>query len=357
MSVFVTGGTGFIGGALVEALVDEGREVKALVRETSDVSKLRDLGVTMVEGDVTNPSSLRGIMEDCSTLYHLANIYSFWLPDTSLFYRVNVEGTRNVMEEARRSDLEKIIYTSTMAAVGQEEGEMATEETVHCGFYPSDYCKSKKEAEDLVFDLHDEHGLPVTVVAPAAVLGPGDTKSSGQFIIDFLNEDLPGKFYEDSAMGYVGVGDVVKGHMLAEEKGEDGEKYLLCSENKTYGEIFEMLSEISGVPAPKKGIPSFLVKFLSYLMEIKAFFTKNPPSLPIGLVKFMEHGSKVDNSKSKEELGMEYTPIREVLEEAVNWYWKTATLPDLKPKTGQQVIKLIKNALNYPDLGVNLLFR
>lgn len=320
MPAFVTGGTGFVGSHLVEALVRSGEQTRVLARKTSETSFLKNMGVEVVEGDITDPSSFKGRMKDCDTVYHVANIYELWLPSKSLFYKVNVEGTKNVLKEALDAGAKKVVYTGTSAAIGESKGETATEETQHTGFYPSDYNKSKHIGEIEAMKMHRELGLPLVAVNPSVILGPRDWKDSGKMIVDFLNGRLPGAFFLDCSYSYVDVRDVAMGHILAGKKGRTGQRYILSSENHTGREINRMLSEISGLPAPKREFSVSMAYFLAYMMEGAAAFTRKPPRLPLGTVRNMDHGLIVDNSKARKELGMEFIPIRKTLEYAIQWY-------------------------------------
>lgn len=324
MPVFVTGGTGFVGGHLVEALVKGGERVRVLARKTSNTSLLEELGVEIFEGDVTDPLSFKGRMKDCDTVYHIASIIQRWLPDKSRYYKVNVEGTKNVLKEALDAGVGKAVYTSTCGTIGEKKGETATEETRHCGVYSHDYIRSKHMAEMEAMKMHQELGLPLIVVNPGAILGPRDLKmtatSPNKMILDFLNGRLPGVPLPDSHFSFVDVRDVAKGHMLAAKKGRLGQRYILSSESPTFREAFKVLSEISGLPAPKKEISPSMMYILAYMMEGVAFFTRKPPRLPLGFVRYLDHGHMVDNSKAKKELGMEFTPLRKTVADTIQWY-------------------------------------
>jgi dihydroflavonol-4-reductase len=327
LQAFVTGGTGFIGSHLVERLVRDNQHVRVLARKTSDTEKLSGLGVEVVKGDVIDPASLKGKMKDCDTLYHVANVYDWWLPNKSTFYKVNVDGTRNVLNEAMGSGVEKIVYTSSVAAIGEKKGEIASEDTSHSKYFPSDYNRSKYLGLEEAMKMRAENGLPVVAVMPSAVIGPGDFKATGRTILDFLNKKLPGVFYTGTIFGYVDVNDVVRGHVLAAEKGRVGEKYVLSSENLALGDLFEILSDISGVPVPKRNIAPLMAKTFSYFMEFNSLFTRKPPRFPLGLVRSMEHGLAVDNSKARKELGMEFTPMKETLARTIEWYRENGYAP------------------------------
>jgi len=320
MYAFVTGSTGFVGGQLVSSLIEEGDNVRAVARRTSDTSRLKQLGVEIVEGDVTDPFSFAGRMKGCDVVYHVANIYELWLPKKTLFYDVNVKGTRNVLKAASDAGVTRVIYTSTSAAIGERRGETATEETQHTGFFPSDYNRSKHYGEMEAMKMCKEQGLPLVVVNPADVLGPGDLKSSGQIIIEFLNRKLSGRVCEESYMSFVDVRDVAKGHILAAKIGRVGERYILSAETMKWKDVCDMLSEISGVSAPKRKISDSTFMLMASMMELVSFFTRKPPRASLGAARAMIRGLKLDASKSKRELGIEYRPIKDTLHDAIVWY-------------------------------------
>jgi len=320
MPVFVTGGTGFIGSHLVEALVRNNEQVYALARKTSNrTDRLKELGATLIDGDVTDAPSLKGAMKDCQTVYHLANRYEMWMPDKSLFYKVNVDGTRNVLNEAMNAGVEKVVYTSAAEALGEKKGETATEETCHSGVHLSEHCRTKYLGLMEASKLRDR-GLPLVVVMPCAVIGPGDLKATGKIILGLLNQKLPGVFFGDSSIAFIHVKDVVEGHMLAAKKGKVGEKYILASEILKVRDFFETVCNIGNVPMPKREISPAMCTMLAYMMEFGSFFTKKPPEMPLPMVRVMTHGMMFDNSKAKRELGMKFTPIKDTLPETIAWY-------------------------------------
>ncbi|MDW5561834.1 MAG: NAD-dependent epimerase/dehydratase family protein [Methanomassiliicoccus sp.] len=319
MTVLITGATGFVGSHLTEELLKKGDSIDALVRRPERAEALSKLGIGIIKGDVTEPASFRGKLGKYDTIYHLANVYDFWLPDNSVLDKVNVQGTRSLLEEAKAAGVGKIIYTSSTVAIGIKSGAVGDEETEHCGYYPAEYNRSKYLGLCEVGKMVAE-GAPVITVLPSAIIGPGDTKSTGQFIINYLNGKLPGMIFPDCVMAYAYVKDVARGHVLAAEKGEIGQRYILANGNYQLRDFFNMISEVSGVPPLKKTVSPTMVDMLSSMQMIKASWTKRPPQIPKDLVRVMRDGMMVDNSKGIRELGMAYTPIKEALRETVEWY-------------------------------------
>ena len=186
MPVLVTGGTGFIGGAIVRELLRRGQAVRVLARRTSNTEELQQFKLDIAYGDILDRSSIEKALEGCDTLYHTAAIYEFWVPDEQTLMRTEIEGTRNAMEAAIRRDLKKVVYTSTAFTVGERKGTIGNETTSHRGYFLSRYERAKYEAERTV-KASMARGLPVVTLKPAAVIGRGDLKPSGLATVGVLN--------------------------------------------------------------------------------------------------------------------------------------------------------------------------
>jgi dihydroflavonol-4-reductase len=319
LTILVTGATGFVGGHLIEELVRQNEDVEALVRKPENAINLSKMGVGLVEGDITDPSSFKGKLGKYDIIYHLANVYDWWVPDDSIFYKVNVKGTRDLLLEAKEAGVGRIVYTSTVEAIGAKKGEVGTEETVHCGYFPSEYSRSKYLGLCEAMKMTSQ-GVPIVIVMPGAVIGPGDTKATGQFMMAFLNHQLPGILFPDCVLGYGFVKDVSRGHILAAEKGKVGEKYILANGNYSIKEFYDIVADVAGIPRMEKSISPALTSLLSNMQTFKASVTKKPPQIPKQLVRVMKNGILVDNTKSIRELGIQYTPIKQAIKEAVEWY-------------------------------------
>lgn len=321
MTTLITGATGFIGGHLVEDLIKRGEVVRALVRKTSDTSKLKALGVELAYGDITDKDSVSAALQDCQRLYQVAAVYEWWLPDRRWYYQVNVDGTKNVLAAALDAGVSKVVYTSTMETIGEAKGERKTETTPHRGYHLSDYARSKYLAEQEAIKFC-QMGLPLVCVNPSAVYGPGDFKDQalGAAIIDFLNGKLPGQF--GSYINFVYIDDVVRGHILAMEKGKIGERYILASDEDTLIKDFiNLTTEISGVTKIPRELPAWLVRVMAFFLEtISVLTTRKPPMLARDIVRAQLYGMRADNTKARTELGMTFTPLREGLARTIHWY-------------------------------------
>ncbi len=320
MKVFVTGGTGFIGGNLIKSLLKEGTSVKALVRDHNKVDEFQKLGVEPVIGDVTDKGTIKGAMIGCDIFYHLGNVSRWWLPDKSLYYRVNVEGTKNLMVQALEEGVKKVIYTSSLAAIRQPGGEITTEEMEHKRDFESDYGRSKFLAEKEVLRIYREEGLSVVILNPGVVIGPGDLKTFGRTIIELLSGKLKVISFKGSMIPVVYIDDVIEGHIRAAAKGRPGEKYILVGENVSIGDVFKLINKITGVPIPDKRIPFFLMKLIAYVLEVKSFFTGKPPKFALDGIRAMEIGASGSNRKAKDELELNFTPLEEALRRTIVWY-------------------------------------
>lgn len=323
MKVFVTGATGFIGNHLVQRLVSEGHEVRCLVRLGRKTRLLDNLRVQRVYGDVNNRAALREGMRGCDWLFHLANLYSMWEPDHSCFSRVNIDGTRDVLEIALESRVKKVVYVSTVAVFGKPK-EDPFDETCRPG--PklfSEYARTKAAANQIAWDLYAQQGLPLVVLYPGIVLGAGDEKASGHYIQDIIHRRVPSTIFHNSYATYVYVGDVVEAMLRAAEKPETvGQKYLVGKQVLDGRAYADLISAVSGVALPFFHLPDWMVLAAAYLLTGLAAIIRRPPlwGLSIDAGWTLKNGFRCDGSKAERELGIRYTPVRLALEEAIESY-------------------------------------
>jgi dihydroflavonol-4-reductase len=315
----VTGGTGFIGRAVVVELLGAGREVRVLARHPEAVGSLK---VEVAQGDLRDPVSLASAVRGCDRVFHVAADYRLWVPDPEVMYAVNVQGTRDLLHAAAEAGVARVVYTSTVGTLGNPgDGTPGTEETpVSLADMVGHYKRSKFLAEEVVLD-YAHQGLPVVLVNPSAPVGPGDSRPTptGRIIVDYLQGRMPA--YLETGLNLVHVRDVAQGHLLAEEKGRVGEKYILGNQNLSLSEIFRMLAEITGIPAPRVRLPYWPILALSYLDEFWATqVSHKPPRMPVAGVKMAKKFMYFDSSKAIRELGLPQTPVRQALQEAVAWF-------------------------------------
>ena len=240
----VTGATGFVGSAVARTLIARGHTLRLLVRRGSDRSNLAGLEVELAEGDLTDPASLARAAEDCRYLFHVAADYRLWVPDPDAMMRANVEGTRALLLAAQSRGVEKIVYCSSVAALGLTGTTEPADETtkVDPAKIVSVYKQSKYHAEQAVLRLVRERGLQAVIVNPAAPVGPRDIKPTptGRMIADAASGRMPA--YVDTGLCVVHVDDVAAGHLLALERGRIGERYILGGENLALGQLLGLVA-------------------------------------------------------------------------------------------------------------------
>ena len=309
----VTGGTGFIGSHLVRQLAARGDELKLLVRRGRDTSHLDDLEWERAEGDVTDRDSVRRAMDDVSRVFNVAGTTSMRARDTDRVFDVNVGGTRNVMEEALRAGVVRVVHTSSCSAVGTAPPHGTIDETApfKIGHLGISYVNSKHDAENVAMQV-GARGLPVVVVNPAFVLGPDDpTGTSNALVTRLLLRRIPA--YVDGGLNVVDVRDVAAGHLLADEIGNEGERYLLAGRNFTLQRLFADLSRIAGVPPPPIRASGTLT---SLALEGLALTPIHSPVNADEVRSAMQWWT-YSNAKAAGELGWVPRPHEETLEDTV----------------------------------------
>ena len=256
---FLTGATGFIGGRLARQLVEAGHEVVALVRQPSRAAALQSLGVTVHQGDVTEKESMRTPMTGADGVFHVAGWYQVGVRDTSPGQRVNVEGTRNVLELMRELAIPKGVYTSTLAVFGDTRGRVVDENEYRGGPWLSEYDRTKWVAHYEVALPMIRAGLPLVIVQPGGVYGPGDPSSLGQALRQYLRRKLP-MVPRGAAYCWGHVDDTAHGHLLAMERGRAGQSYIIAGPPHSLQDVFELAERITGIPAPRLHVPAALLK-------------------------------------------------------------------------------------------------
>lgn len=318
----MTGGTGFVGGAVVRRLLAEGYAVRTLVRPGADARQLAGLPVQRVLGELADVDALKRGAAGCDQVFHVAALYSFWGHPWEEFYRSNVEGTRNVLRTARDAGATRIVYTSSIATLGQPgDGSPADEETPSAlAGMIGHYKRSKFLAEEAARDLARQ-GAPVVIVNPAAPVGVGDHKPTptGRMIVDFLNGRMPA--YVDTCLTLVDVDDVAAGHLLAAETGRVGERYILGGEILSLKGMLDILSEVSGLPSVRWRIPHALALAWGYLdVSLAAIDRRRVPVATPTSARLSRRRESFSSAKAVRELGFPQTPAREALRKSVEWY-------------------------------------
>ncbi|HEV2211072.1 MAG TPA: hopanoid-associated sugar epimerase [Verrucomicrobiae bacterium] len=327
MICFVTGGTGFVGANLVHELIGRGHRVKVLLRAGSDTRALAGLDFERVTGDLSDVTSWKSALRGCDWCFHVAASYHLWLRDYRPMYAANVEGTRRVLEAAVEAGCRRIVYTSTVGCIGlpkQTDGRIIpTDETALTteAQMTNHYKRSKWRAEQVALELAHQ-GAPVVIVNPSAPVGPRDAKPTptGQVLVDFLNRAMPA--YLDTGLNWVHVRDVAVGHVLAAERGAIGERYILgnAEGNWTMAETFQVLQELTGLPAPKIRVPYWTALMAAYVNEAMAVVSGRPPKAPLAGVRMAKYKMFFNPAKAVRELGLPQTPPKQALADAVAWF-------------------------------------
>ncbi len=295
--------------------------MRVLVRKSSNTRLIDGLAVERVEGDLRDAESLRRALAGCQQLYHVAAGYSLSMRDEATMLASNVEGTRNILQVALDTRVERVVYTSTVGVLGHaKDGESATETTPATeADMVNPYKLSKFRAEEEARRFINR-GLPVVIVMPTAPIGPWDVKPTptGKMVVDFLRGKMPA--YLDTGLNIVHARDVARGHILAMERGHVGERYILGHENLTLKQIGELMADVSGLPAPRMKMPYFVALLAAHCSELVARMTGGEPNIPLAGVRMARYKMFFDCSKAVRELGLPQTPAREAFREAIEWF-------------------------------------
>lgn len=322
MTTLVTGATGFVGSAVARTLAARGHALRLLARPTSDRSNLRGIDAEVAIGDLTDPDSLDRAAAGCQYVVHVAADYRFWVPDPDAMLRANLDGTLAMMRAAARAGAERIVYCSSVAALGQiGDGTPATEATpTNPADFVGIYKRSKYLAESAALDLARREGLPLVVVNPAAPIGPRDAKPTptGKMVLDAASGRVPA--YIDTGLNIVHVDDVAEGHALALERGRIGERYILGGENMLLKDILALIASVVGHRPPSICLPEALLWPAAYVMEKLAVRTGIAPIMTRDHLKMARKKMFYDSTKAKEDLGYSPRPVRLAVEDAITWY-------------------------------------
>jgi dihydroflavonol-4-reductase len=323
----VTGANGHIGAALVHALSRRGRHIRAFVRRSSDLSGVKDAqglmpkGVELFYGDVLDPDSLLGALDGVGSVYHTAAVFNTRLNDESEMQRANVDGTRNLLAALKQKPVMRLVYTSSVAAIGYTRDPRVVLDEATWNTDPIDvYTATKTESEKLVHAAVAE-GLDAVIVNPATVLGPGDHKPtpSNGFILLALKNGAPATF--DSGHTYVDVDDVAEGHLLAEERGKKGERYVLGHEQVSNDVLLTQLARRTGRRAPMVKLGHVSVEVLGWGVELKAKLLGGKPLFTRAKAhKLIDYYGYFSHAKASQELGWKPRPLAETLDRAEAWF-------------------------------------
>ncbi len=313
MKYFVTGATGFVGNVLARQLRAAGHEAHASVRSPEKAKELQAVGVKLFKGDVTDKESMREAMQGVDGIFHVAGWYKVGTRDKSDGEKVNIQGTSNVLELMNELGIHKGVYTSTLGVNSNTHGKLVDETYRFTGKHITEYDRTKAAAHDIAKEFI-ANGLPLVIVMPGGIYGPGDTSTIRKNIIEFLYRRLP-VLPTQMAVCWAHVDDTVQGHILAMEKGRLGETYIIAGEPHTIVDAFKLASHITGRRAPMI-VPYQMMKVLSVLVTpFDSFLPELYTSEGLRALSGTTYWG--DNSKAKRELGFSVRPFREGWEETL----------------------------------------
>jgi dihydroflavonol-4-reductase len=325
--VVVTGAAGFIGSAISRALGDRGAKVRAIVEPGTApqaASALDGVDHEVVEADIARHESLAGIFDGARFCFHVAALYAFWPKDPEPYYRVNVEGSRNVVGDAWRAGVERICYTSSVATIGLQHtgaGRAATEDDyAHVEHLFGNYKRSKYVAEHEVLRLAAQ-GAPVVLTQPTFPVGPGDRRPTptGKLVVDFLNGRIPG--FVDTTFNVVHVDDLAAGHLLVLERGRQGVSYVLGGENLSMREFVDVLASVTGLRAPKLQVPASVALAAAVVSDaVEAGLLRREPHVPLEGARMSATQMRFDDTRARSELGYESRPASDSLRAAAAFF-------------------------------------
>ncbi|MGH2828308.1 MAG: NAD-dependent epimerase/dehydratase family protein [Actinomycetota bacterium] len=331
--VLVTGATGLLGSAILQRLIDEGRDASGLCRSDESRSRIETMGASPATAHLLDVDSLEKAMIGCDVVYHAAGINAFCLKDRSPLFEVNVTGSLNVVDAALRAGVRRVVYTSSAATLGEKSRTVGREDAMHRGWFLSEYERSKFEAERAVMERARSKGLELVCVNPASVQGPGRAGGTAKIITYYLTGKL--KYFVNTRFSIVDTDDCTKGHLLAEQKGRAWERYVLNSGTISAIDALGLMARITGVKYVPRFIPGRVA--IGAAGAVATAFRvrgKEPPVCP-EMVRTLVHGHVYDGSRAERELGLEYTPIETTLERTVRWLIDQGEVPPPPSYTGE----------------------
>jgi dihydroflavonol-4-reductase len=322
MLAFVTGATGFLGSHVARVLADQSAQLRLLVRSTSNLKNLEGLKAETATGDLRDAASLEKAMAGCEVVFHVAADYRLWVRDPAEMYRSNVEGTKAILDAARKNSVRCVVYTSSVATVGfTSNGRLADEDSpVSLADMIGHYKRSKFMAEQVAVEA-GRGGMRVVTVNPTTPVGEQDVKPTptGRIIVDFLKRKFPA--YVETGLNLVDARECARGHIAALEKGKSGERYILGGENLTLKQILDKLGVISGLPLPKVKLPYFVAYAAGAVDQtVQGRLLGREPRATIETVRMGKKKMWASSSKAERELGWKTVPVDDALSRAGAWF-------------------------------------
>ena len=315
--VFLTGGSGLIGGALATRLVERGHELVALARSDSAERALAARGARVVRGDTLDEDVLASGMAGCGLVYHVAGVNTMCPTDPARLFHVNVRGAEAAVRAAARAGVARVVLTSSAASLGEPPGTVGSEATTHRGSYLSIYERSKHEGEIAAVAAARRVGVELVSINPSSVQGPGRAGGTGRIMIAYLNGRL--RAFVDTNISIVDIADCVEGHLLGAERGAPGERYVLNGATLSAKEALDIVSELSGVRHRVRFLPPTIAAGAGGLVEGALKLRGRQPPVCREMVRTLLHGHRYDGSRAERELGLRYTPVEETFARTIEW--------------------------------------
>ena len=322
MLAFVTGATGFLGSHVARALAEQGADLRLLVRPTSNLKNLEGLKAETATGDLRDAASVEKAISGCDAVFHVAADYRLWVRDPEEMYRTNVEGTKAILEAARKNGVRRVVHTSSVATIGfTADGRPADEDSpVSLANMIGPYKRSKFLSEQIAMEA-GRSGTHVVTVNPTTPVGEQDVKPTptGRIVVDFLKRKFPA--YVETGLNLVDVRECARGHVAALEKGKSGERYILGGENLTLKQVLDKLGKITGLPSPNVKLP-YAVAFAAAVVDetITGRLLRREPRATIDTVRIGKKKMFASSAKAERELGWKIVPVEDALRRAVEWF-------------------------------------
>ena len=315
--VFLTGGSGFIGGAVGARLLERGERVVALARSEAAEEALAGRCAEVARGDVLDEDALAAGMAGCELAYHVAGVNTHCPSDPEMLLQVNVRGPETAVRAAARAGVARVVLTSSAATVGEPAGTVGREDSPHRGSYLSVYERSKREGEQTAFAVARRLGIELVAVNPSSVQGPGRSGGNGKILIAYLNGRL--RAFVNAPLSLVDIDDCAEAHVLAAARGRSGERYILNGATIASREALEIVSRLTGIEQRVAMLPPLIARAAAALAEAASRARRRTPSVCQARVRTFLHGHRYDGSRASRELGLSYTPVAETFRRTIEW--------------------------------------